>query len=657
MQLVVSPELTPADIEAIARGYESREEVASARLGAELDIPEMPDPERETLELLAWLIESERLDIKVALVDTDDGVGIYHEKFGLFEDPMGQIVAFSGSANESAGGLQANFEVVDVFRSWERADRERVIVKSKEFEQLWNGVTPFLSVFEFPEAARERLLQCRPPVGRKPVLYERLQESRSHRLKSSDPFRDPKKPKGLVLRRYQDEAVKAWLGSGGKGIWEMATGTGKTVSALAAIQHVASEARKRREPLIVVISCPFANLVEQWAKEVNNFGVQALCAYQQSDRWAPQLAEMVNGLRASESGCLVVIATNASVAGQRFQEIIALWNGAFVFLADEVHSFGAPGLSESVPENANYRLGLSATPDRWQDDEGNQRIESNFGPILFSYSLAEAVRDDVLCPYRYVPTIVSLEEDERDEYLRLSALIAAFMAQCDGRESLFSDESESQELKNLLFRRARLIGAARAKIPALIDAIRPFSGDPYSLVYCSDGTMMSGSDGLLRDEDKQLNQVVSRLGNELGIRAAAYTAREGLAERRERMEGFAEKQIQCLVAMRCLDEGIDIPSIQRAFILASSRNPRQFIQRRGRVLRRSQGKDFAEIFDFLVLPPLEDISDHYQFETERRLAERELERAIEFAGTATNEFQALSVLRAVADRYNLSHLA
>jgi superfamily II DNA or RNA helicase len=336
--------------------------------------------------------------------------------------------------------------------------------------------------------------------------------------------------------------------------------------------------------------------------------------------------------------------SNATFAGEPFQAVVASFRGALLLVGDEVHNLGAPHLAERLPGEALLRLGLSATPRRWGDEEGTAEIERYFGPVCFTLDLGEAIAMGALTPYLYTPVLVTLSSEEEAEYLRLSAQIGRMASSAD---------SENSAWNRLLFKRARLLGGAVNKLPALHTAIAPLRTDNHQLVYCSEASWRPD------DEDaeegaptRQLEAVVQLLGARLRMRVAPYTSREAIADRRSSMESFARGSIQALVAIRCLDEGVDIPSIKRAFILASSQNPKQFIQRRGRVLRRSPGKDRAEIFDFIVVPSGGSLSTK-EFEAERKIVQRELRRVVEFAKLADNGDVALSALTDLRMTYDL----
>jgi superfamily II DNA or RNA helicase len=311
-------------------------------------------------------------------------------------------------------------------------------------------------------------------------------------------------------------------------------------------------------------------------------------------------------------------------------------NVPFLFIADEVHNLGSEAYRLHLPDNATYKLGLSATPERWFDSEGTDALQTYFGKTVFQYTLEEGLNDKVLCPYKYYPVLVPLTEDEASEYCKLTAAIARIM----GEESTGGASSGTADA--LLLKRSRLAATATNKLPLLQQTIFPLKGSAFNLVYCGDGTVESPVDEAIV---RQIEAVVYMLGRNCQMLVARYTAETEMDRRSELRQRFAAGIVQCLVAIRCLDEGVDIPETRRAFLLASSTNPRQFIQRRGRVLRRSPGKDFAEIYDFIVQPPIESLEyGSGMFNTMRSLFAKELRRVSEFARLAQNGPEALHSL-------------
>ena len=648
MRLVASPQLSGDDLEAIVAGYEQRERALTQTITSELEMGFL-DPVDKRLGFLGWLIAKGRLDIKLAVVRRADGTaGIYHEKVGVFEDEAGDAVAFLGSANESRGGLHSNFESVVVFRSWVATDGEDVAAFQADFEMLWEDRTPNLEVFAFPEAAKQALIRLAPEelperdpddAEGDPAAVEGTAEDRG--VESDRPCL----PDGLDLRSYQREALIAWLRSDARGILEMATGTGKTYTALAAATQLQHHLESQGKSLFCLVICPYQHLVRQWSEAASEFGIRPVLCYLSRDFWRDDLSDRVHAIRAEKAPFAMAIATNMTFASKAFGEVADEFPKHTLMIADEAHNLGAGKSREALTDSYHYRLALSATPERMFDPEGNELLTEYFGGVVFSFGLAEAIEVGALTPYDYYPQVVHLEDEELDEYLALTAKIARMSYAGEGAHEV------EGPLLTLLVQRSRVLASARAKLDRLTEVVGPLRGTTHNLFYCGDGTV----DHDTGEGERQLEAVVRLLGTQLGMRVQSYT-HENVAEERDVLrERFASGDLQGLVAIRCLDEGVDIPETRRAFILASSTNPRQFVQRRGRVLRPADGKDSAEIYDFLVLPPPGSV-DTDLWPTERRLVERELERVALFARLARNGVQALDSLASVRKRYGLLHV-
>lgn len=465
-----------------------------------------------------------------------------------------------------------------------------------------------------------------------------------------------KLPSRLTLRNYQVDAIRSWFTNEGKGVFSMATGSGKTITALATVEALF---RRVGSPLVVIIVAPYLNLVEQWIDECEKFGLHPINCSGASQNWSRSV-DMALFLNQTKSRpILSLVTTNATFALETFQRVLEQLQVRTILIADEVHNLGARNLSQRLPEKISLRLGLSATPQRWMDEDGTQVIEDYFGKVVFEYSLKDALSGNpsALCPYDYHPILVDLDDDEREEYIAITIQLSRLMVTPQ-------TENLSDAALALLLRRSRLIGCARQKMPAFRRAIQPFCKTRFNLVYCGDGRteIESTSDNVAEKVPessviRQVDAVAAMLGNELTMNVAKYTSEISKDDRRTVLHDFEAGDKQVLVAIRCLDEGIDIPAVRRAFILASSTNPRQFIQRRGRVLRRADGKDRAEIFDFVVVPPLDQLSPgSNEFKTLRNLVTREMSRVLEFANLAANGPQAIELLRPVLLKLKLMHL-
>ncbi|MEG4169282.1 MULTISPECIES: DNA phosphorothioation system restriction enzyme [unclassified Microcoleus] len=444
-------------------------------------------------------------------------------------------------------------------------------------------------------------------------------------------------PPSLQLRQYQRVAVANWFANQGRGTLKMATGSGKTITALA----IATELYNKINLQVLLVICPYCHLVNQWARESEKFGLKPILAFDSARSWQNKLAAGLYEVRSGERAFLTIITTNATLMGDSLRSQLRYFPEKTLIIGDEVHNLGAPRLGESLPRNIGLRLALSATPERHFDEQGTEAILDYFGPVLQpELTLADAIRQKALVHYLYYPILVELTEAETRKYSRLTQKIGW---------ALWGDEKveENDALTTLLMQRARLIGAAANKLAALRELMIHRLDTAHTLFYCGDGAIEGGA---RRNNNRQLTETAKLLGSELGYRVNTYTAATPLAERERLRQQFESGELQGLVAIRCLDEGVDIPAIRNAVILASSSNPRQFIQRRGRILRPHPGKERATLFDMIVLPP--DLGRE-TLEVERNLLRKELKRFLEFADLADNAGEARVKLLQIQRRYGL----
>jgi superfamily II DNA or RNA helicase len=641
MRLIASPHLNEDDIVDIERGYNVREVIERATV-RELDL-ELPQPVLDGLGLLGRLIAEGKLDIKLAFVEQEGRVGIYHEKLGIFRDNQGDLVGFTGSSNETYGGLLANFESVEVYRGWVAGDGVRALRLESDFQALWSDKTPNLHVERFPDVPRERLIRIsneRP----KATLPGRDNALTPPQEKVSEPTRLAI-PGWLTVRGYQREAIESWLRHQGRGILKMATGTGKTKTAMIAATQLANVLRQREQPLILLIVAPLQHLVDQWIIEVEEFGVRPVAIYESSQKWVPVVEEQLGEARMGQRPVVVMVATNSSFAGDKFQSVLSRVAQPLMVIADEAHNLGSSTYRTSLPLNATYRLALSATPERWFDDEGTDALINYFGPIVFELGLGQAIEMGALTRYRYLPRLVELDEYETSLYADITTQIASHIA---AGEDL-KDADPKSPLGYLLRQRSGVLGHAAGKLPALRSDLSARRHSWFQLIYCAEGQRP-------REPGEppgasQLREVMQLVGRELHLAAHSYISETPRIERKVLLRRFGTgDDLRILVAMRCLDEGVDIPDARTGYLLASSSNPRQFIQRRGRLLRRAPGKDLAEILDYLAVPP----SDApVNFDVERALLIRELQRANEFGRLSENYEATLQALRPLKERYQL----
>ena len=605
IQIITSPRLTSEDIDAIKSGFVKQKKFPCAS---------------KSSNLLSELIAAEKIEIKIALLENDNELGMFHEKFGLMYDYAGNVIAFSGSMNETANAFNTNYESIDVFTSWTN-DAARVRRKQAAFDAMWENCEPGIKVVDFFD------------------IEENLRDYQISQETAQVKFALPavKIPVGINLRDYQRRAVENWAKNSYVGIFDMATGTGKTYTALAG---VAKLFRAAKQNLAVIIVCPYRTLVDQWAEQAAKFGLKPIICYSDAKKesWLERLKIAVPSFNVGIQKYFCAVMTDSTFAADYVQNLLKKLRGNAVLIADEAHRLGTKNFSKILPANIPYRLALSATIERKGDPEGTQKIYDYFGKKCIEYTLQDALANDMLTPYYYYPIIVALDADELENYLELTAKII---------KSLNATETFSEYAEKLSIKRTRIIAGAKNKIKELRRLIPKYKDDNHILIYCGDTKI---------NETRQIDVVTQMLGNEFGMRVKKFTCHENAKSRELIKANFEEgKHLQALAAIRCLDEGVDIPAVKTAFILASSRNYREYVQRRGRLLRKSPGKNYAVIFDFITLPiPPEELKfyDESIIKKVKPLAEREIARLREFASSAENPFEADLLAADIQKKYS-----
>jgi DNA phosphorothioation system restriction enzyme len=629
---IISPELKAEDFE-LLRGREgngcSPDVITNVIEESFLDLFERL--EKAPRESLGWLIADQIIEFRIGIPDNKLS-GILHSKMGHLRDAEGHEIAFSGSYNLTHGA-QTNWEKIDIYCDWSSPnDHQRVQDTKFDFNEMWSGNDPNLSIYKPTDKALEPFVRAAKTSVRPYKL--KIDNSTSIRIPPSF-LTDGK------MRPYQEEAIRNWFANNGCGVFNMATGSGKTATALAAATRFANYSEKEGSSLTFVVTVPFKHLADQWIEEAETFGFKPIRCYDSVAKWMPLAQAAARRLSTGEENIAMLVVVNATFTNKPFQQYLEHLPGNLCIIADEMHNLGAPHLVKALPQKSNFRLGLSATPVRHGDEQGTKSLEEYFGDEVICFSLKEAIAEGFLCRYRYFPVPVALTEIEMDEYREISKKIAKIFH--FGEKN---GDGPSDPVKNLLIRRARLIAGAENKIGELLSLLKDRKDSSYNLIYCGDA-----SDG----DERHVDKVLRLVGANTKMKANSFTAKESPAKRKELLQQFGTGELQALVAIRCLDEGVDVPRTETAYILASSTNPRQFIQRRGRVLRRAPGKSTATIYDFIALPNIEEIrqSDPQSFNIERRLVKRELDRINEFAKLAINSGESLRRLRDIKKKLNL----
>ncbi|WP_417729243.1 DEAD/DEAH box helicase family protein [Roseovarius sp.] len=646
------------DLEAIKQGYKEKE--ISEKIGLELlsMISNVSDELfQNRFETLSWLVTHGRLDVKIALRER----GMYHDKVGIIADEAGDKVVFAGSANESTHALLPthNYESINVFRTWIPEQAEFYEPHIESFERLWRNESRSTAVLDIPTAVKEKLLSTARSMDYTPdpeieaaIAARILSRTGTTISTTSGKPREPTTINGqpFKMRDHQIAALEAWKAKGDfQGTFNLATGAGKTITAIHAIVKLS----EKIDGLACVIAAPYQNLADQWVDILSTFNIYPVKCYISRGQWEDKLRNMAHELAMGSRKFGAIVVVNRTLKSPEFQECLSKIKGnRLLWIGDECHHHTSKAYEGFLPAHARYRIGLSATPEHYLDEERNERLSAFYGRIVSSYTLNQAIKDKVLTPYVYYPHLVEFTKMEAEEFVELSEQIGRIMARQKGKPS-----DMSPQLTGLLMRRARLVGAAANKLPMLQAVLTGEQPTQHTLFYCGDGTVETdeGEDSSEESiaQGKRQVEAVSAMLHGMSWDVSRFTSRESRKDRDNILENFRLGIIDAMVAIRCLDEGIDVPACSTAYILASSRDPRQFVQRRGRILRRSPGKERALIHDFIVVLPQDfDTASEYA----KRLIKSELGRVAEFSSLSDNRSEAYETLAPVLRQYDLEHM-
>lgn len=618
MRLIASPQFSAQDIDVLTNNpNESDVDELVSQLFIRLvsDVEELAlRIQRDHLKALAWMLRDGFLELRILVPREFDGrSGMFHSKVGILSDADGNRISFSGSVNETAAAWKHNVEEFKVFRSWVPGGEEFVAHDQEQFERYWEPSSghPF-ETRQVPDRARQALVQIAPSI------LEALDLEYGEAI---EPEAGPP-----PLRPYQLEAVEAWRGAGMRGILEMATGTGKTRTALECILQF-QEINNRS---LTVVTAPFQHIAVQWRELLAAYGAVATF---DGGGWRDRFADSITRLRTRQTDHLVWIAVQNTAATKDFLDLVEEARskaGAALFVGDEAHGLGSREFRRALSDVYDGRLGLSATPTRWFDEDGTATLFDFFGESVYEFSLNDALTwvdpetgETPLTPYEYEPVFVALTESEMDEYIALSMKISQEMARSNPDEP-------SQFLEKLLFQRAALIKQAEEKLGELgriLDSLDDYRG---TIIYCHNSDQLAAVEKIVNARRIKYRRFTGAEG------ATPRKDLHGLSEREFILKNFADSDIEVLVAMKCLDEGVDVPSARRGIILASSGNPREFVQRRGRLLRRFPGKEKASIIDVVVIPEFHSEVPLDVAAAGRKIIAKELERINEFSQDAEN---------------------
>lgn len=598
IQFITSPYISSDDKAAIELGYKNKEDVIRESFCREFE-DALSELKNENLEMLSELIAAGYIDIKIVKTK---GLGDYHDKFAIIEDENNNIVAFNGSSNESQNGLYDNYERIFVFKNW--VDDQKIYVDDdiKEFESLWNGTNEFNETYSFMDAVSEAIIKVR-----------NVRNNGGRKLKPFD---------------YQNEAIQKWVDNGYKGFFVMATGTGKTLTSLFSLEKILE-----KEPLFVVIAVPYKHLVVQWMDDVEKLFPDAMKFKVAGEilNWDHSIKNAIFMNKVNkEKKPIIIVSTMKSFYSDRFKSVFQLNNLKTCLIVDEAHNFLNKIYEQKYFIDYDYKIGLSATPVFGSDSKKTDDLLDFFGGEVYSLPIEKAI-GKYLVNYDYHPLFTyATEEDEKN-----FAYQTKRMASCIKDNIIIDQEGYTKAYRA----RLRVISMAENKVLNVADYIKKINAKDHFIIYCSDGRLNDDETTSIR----HLNKVVNIL-TELKYDPSQFTAREDMNTRIKLIDGFNNGDINTLVAIRCLDEGINIPSISKALILSSNNNYREFVQRRGRILRKYPGKIKADIYDVILLP--NNCDD---------IAKIEFRRFYEYAKVALNRDENIKILEKYLYEYGLTY--
>ncbi|MGN1399301.1 MAG: DEAD/DEAH box helicase family protein [Erysipelotrichaceae bacterium] len=644
IKLICSPKLSEEDIIAIESGYERRKIIENA-INREFVEPK-DEFEAERLNILSHLISEGIMDIKIASMKSSNEHSMFHAKIGIIGDANGNYVVFNGSMNESSNAFYGNGESIDVYTSF-GSDFIRANEKKQYFNNLWNNNEKNVEIVEFPESTIERINNYRrDEIDLDIDKKEKEAKEEKHKKK-----KEPQVPSYVKIRDYQEDAYNKWKEKGYRGIYDMATGTGKTYTALYSMIELLNE---KNQELAIIICCPYQHLVNQWSEDLDEFGFDYIVGFSESKQkdWKKRLrkASFDYSHRIIKNFCLIT--TNASFAKEYIQETISSINREILIVIDEAHNFGTARLVRLLDDRFNYRLALSATLERNNDLVGTQRLYDFFGGKCIEYTLEMAIEAGMLCRYYYYPIKVYFDEEEYEKYIQISNELRKYIKIDKNGSVIYGKKAEM-----LLIKRARLVAGTKMKLEKLKEIAGKHKNDCHLLVYCGATTVVDPDYEESKACDDEIRQVdaATKILQDLGITCSKFTSTEDTCEREVlRKEFDSGDVIKALVAIRCLDEGVNIPSIDKAIIMASSTNPKEYIQRRGRVLRTYNGKSYATIYDFVTLPRhLDDVSPSSDLKYDLSLIKREIVRVKDFSRLSLNEYDSDELINEIENVYGV----
>ena len=670
VRLIINQFLSTPDKDAILEGQRlQQEDLVNKQIDLKNLASDLSDRGQHFFKCLAYLIAKNRIEI--VCITPKEGNGISHFKSGIFSDGINQLY-FKGSCNFTASGLISNLEELEVKESWD-TDKDRAAINEycNYFDKLFFKKADFVDYLPikdttetikeyFGENHLDNLLKEEQSLVDK-YLKEGIYAKRTKNilLVLKDDIvkyqNSPRFPFTEGPREYQKEAYDSWIANDYKGIFAMATGTGKTITSLnCLLQEVKKEDKNVYHAIILV---PTITLVNQWSLEALRFNFLEIIQVSSKTQWEKELTTTLSTLKRIPTS-FIIITTYASFVKDRFNKHLKDLPNDTIFIADEAHNLGSPSVLKTLPNVLlNKRVGLSATPKRIYDPEGSSAMEGFFNdhePYTYSFSMERAIEERILCKYYYHPHIVNLTAEELAQYIEISKKLA----KCFNKKTGALNDNDF--VQKLLLKRKRIIHKAINKLDITRQILQSrFEKEgnlKYTFVYVPEGSTPEVTED--ENEDEETIKIINQYTREIGRIDDSIIVNQfisGMADRNDVLDQFKEGKIHVIASMKCLDEGVDIPRAEHAIFCSSTGNPRQFIQRRGRILRTHPNKDIAVIHDLIVVPDLitsDTKSD--TFKTERSLVEKELERVMYFASLAINPFETENVFAEICEHYDLN---
>lgn len=668
MKMVINHLLSAKDKDAITKVEEGNQQDLKVFDLTDASILEryLDEYDIHFFECLTYLISEKRIEIKV--IKPKNGKGIAHYKSGVFSDGI-EAVGYKASCNFTLYGLSENLEELEAFLSWENGRSNKLIKKQLQliddyFTEKDEDVE-YIPVSKIEVVLKDRfgkkdinelLVQEEQLLKKKQSLISnpRLKKTIAKLFNEIDLIRrTPKFPYLEGAREYQINAYNSWVANDYKGMFAMATGTGKTITSLNCLLNEYKKTGIYR----AIITVPTTALVEQWKKECGKFNFKNVIKISSKENWDKNLAFFNTASKLIDTSYIVIV-TYASLPRPKFQSYFTQLPKDTILIADETHNLGSQGLLRLLPNiHLEKRIGLSATPHRKFDEAGNEAIQELFNdkpPYIVSYSMEEALNIGWLCKYTYHPHIVKLTDQEMEKYKKISLQLLQ-MGMFDKVTGAFKS---SPQIEMKLLERKRIIHKAANKLDTFKDILRSEFDKrknlKYTLIYVPEGIEATFDETDYSMETDDENKLINEYTNAVSLTDDSIMVKQftsNSTNREEILKSFEESKIHVLTSMKCLDEGVDVPRSELAIFCASTGNPRQFIQRRGRVLRIHDDKVHATIHDLVVIP---EILDEGSFEMEKGLVKKELERVVDFANLAMNKTETYEVLKSILNYYNLN---